>query len=45
MQGDLEAMNYYMNKVSLATFSHLMSAGRTVKAWSRNDSIMASSWD
>ena len=22
MQGDLEAMNYYMNKVSLATFSH-----------------------
>ena len=29
MQGDLEAMNYYMNKVSLATFSHFDVGGET----------------
>ena len=43
-QGDIEAVNYYMNKVASEIFSFLMLGEKQVKV-SRKDFITVSFWD
>ena len=43
-QGDIEAVNYYMNKVASEIFSFLMLGEKQVKV-SRKDIITVSFWD